>query len=67
MLLTVKFVVLKRGNYDPISTVKITEWRKFIDYSGQSIEANLSRAGKNKIYICHIGYIPRPSSVKLNI
>ena len=67
ILLTVKLVALKRGNYEPILTVKITEWRRFIDYFGRSIEANPSRVGKKNIYILHIGYIPRPSSIKLHI
>ena len=37
ILLNVKIVALKRENYEPILTVKITEWIKFIDYFGQSI------------------------------
>ena len=60
ILLTVKFVALKRKNYDPILTVKRTEWRKFIDYFYLSIEANPSKLVKKKIYFVHIGYIPRP-------
>ena len=42
ILLTAKLVSLKRRNSDPIFTVKRTEWRKFIDYFGLSIEANPS-------------------------
>ena len=30
----------KRENCEPILTVKITEWKKFIDYFGLSIEAH---------------------------
>ena len=49
ILLTDNLVALKRGKYDPILIVKRTEWRKFIDYFGLSIEANPSRVGiKNK-------------------
>ena len=29
-LITANLVALKRGNYEHILTVKITEWRKFI-------------------------------------
>ena len=47
--------------------MKRTEWRKFIDYFGQSIEADPYRVGKDKIYLVHIRYIPIPSSVKLHI
>ena len=67
ILLTADLVALKRENSEPILIVKRTEWRKFIDYFGQSIEADPSRVGKKKIYIFHIGYIPKPSSVKLHI
>ena len=38
ILPTVKLVSLKRENSDPILTSKRTEWRKFIDYFGQSID-----------------------------
>ena len=67
VLLTANLVVPKRENPEPISTVKITEWRKFIDYSGTSIENDPSRVGKKNIYIVHVGYIPSPSSVKIHI
>ena len=37
VLLTAKIVALKRESYDPVLSVKITEWRKLIDYFGISI------------------------------
>ena len=46
ILLTNNLVALKRENPEPILTVKIIEWRKFIDYFGLNIEANPSRLGK---------------------
>ena len=67
VLLTVKLDGTKGGNYDKMLTVKITEWRKFIDSFGLSIEDVPSKVVKKKIYFVHIGYIPRPSSVKLHI
>ena len=39
---------------------------KFTDYFGLSIEADLSRVGKNNVFF-HIGYIPSPSSVNIHI
>ena len=66
-LLTTNLVELKRGNRDPVLTVKRTKWRKFFDYLSLSIEANPSRVVKKNIYIIHIGYIISPSSVKLHI
>ena len=51
ILLTANLVVLKRGKYEPILTVKITEWSKFIDSFGQIIEADPSSMGKKNIYI----------------
>ena len=59
ILLTVKLVSLKRGNSEPILTVKRTEWRKFIDYLGQSIETYSSRVGKKNVYFVHIGCITK--------
>ena len=50
ILLTANLVALKRGNYDPILIVKRTEWRKFIDYFGQSIEADPSKVGKKRTF-----------------
>ena len=67
ILLTVKLFALKRGNYEPILTVKRTEWRRIIDYFGISIEADPFKVGKNKIHIFYIGYIPRPSYVNIYI
>ena len=49
ILLTVKLFALKRGNYKPILIVKITEWRKFIDFFGLSIKADQSGVGENNI------------------
>ena len=46
ILLTVKLVVLKRENYEPILAVKKTECRKYFNDFGQSIEADPSRVGK---------------------
>ena len=57
ILITDELVALKRENSDPILAVKITKWKKFIGYFGQSIEADQSRVGKKKIYFVHIGYI----------
>ena len=34
ILITVKLVALKTESSEPILTVKITEWKKFIDYFG---------------------------------
>ena len=51
ILLTVKLVALKMENYEPILIVKRTEWRKFINYFGLSIETDPSRVGKNEIYV----------------
>ena len=67
ILLTVKLVVPKKENYDTILTVKITEWRKFIDYFGQNIESNPSKVGQKNPHSVRIGYIPRPSSVNIHI
>ena len=39
ILISSNLVALKRGNPDPILTVKIIEWGRFIDYFGLSIEA----------------------------
>ena len=68
-LLTFNLVSLKYGNSEPILTVKIFEWRKFIDYFGLSIEAYPFRVGKKNIYIYIYlyGYIPITSYGKLHI
>ena len=67
ILLTSNLVALKRGNYEPILTVKRSEWSKSIDYFGLSIDADPSRVGKKNVYFFHIGYIPRSSFIKLHI
>ena len=67
VLLTNNLVSLKRGSNEPIIIVKITEWSKFVDSFGLSIEANPSRVGKKNIYFVHIGHIPIPSYVNLRI
>ena len=71
ILLTTKLVALKGEHYDPIITVKRTEWRKFIDYFGLSIDTDPSRLGKKimdfpywvytKTLICKASYIKAPS------
>ena len=63
ILLNVTKLPMKRGNSGPILTAKRTERRKFIDYFGQSIDANPSKVGKNSVHFVHIGYIPRTSYV----
>ena len=63
---THNLVALKREPYEPFLIVKRTEWRKLIGYFGLIIEANPSRVGKKNIYIFHIEYITRTSSVKLH-
>ena len=45
ILLTDNLVLLKRENSEPILIVKRTEWMKFIDYFGLSIETDLSNVG----------------------
>ena len=67
IVLSAKLVALKRGNYELISIVKRTEWRKFIDYSGLSIEAHPSRVHKKNIYFVHVGYIPILSSIQIRV
>ena len=60
IILVTNLVSLKRENPEPILTVKITEWRKFINYFGLMIEAEPSRVGQNNLHFPHIGYIPSP-------
>ena len=62
ILLTSNLVALKKENSDIILIVKITEWRKFIDYFGLSIEANLSKVSKKNTNVFCSGFIPRNSS-----
>ena len=50
VLLDNNLVVLKRENIEPILTVKIIQWTKFIDYFGLSIEDDPSRLGKKNVY-----------------
>ena len=66
VLITNNLVALKGVNPETILTVKRTEWRKFINYFGLSIEADPSRVGKKRIFP-YIGYIPSPLSVNLHI
>ena len=61
ILLTANIIALKRGNYEPILIVKITECRKFIEYFGLSIEADPSRVGKKNVHFVHIRYKTIPS------
>ena len=66
VLRTGKLVSLKRENTELILTVKITGWRQIIDYFGLSIESDPSSVVKKNVYLVHIGFIPRPSSVKIH-
>ena len=52
---------MKRGNPEPILIVKRTEWRKFIDYFGLSIEVDPSKMVKNNTHLVRIGSIPDTS------
>ena len=67
ILLTDNLNALKRENTESILTVKIIEWRKFIDYFGLSIDSYPSRVFKKNLCFVHTGYIPSPSYVKLHI
>ena len=58
ILLTDNLVALKRENSEPILTVKRTEWRKFVDCFGLSIEAGPSKVVKNNVHFFRIGSIP---------
>ena len=66
-LITSSMVFLKRRNNEPILTLKIIEWRRFIDYLGLSIEADPARVRKKNPYFSHIGSTPMPSSGHLHI
>ena len=55
ILLTDNLVALKRENYEPILILKRTEWRKFIDYFGRSIEADPSMVGKKNVHFSVLG------------
>ena len=67
ILLTDNLVAIIRENSDPILIAKRTEWRKFIDYFGPSIESDPSKVVKNKIDFVRIGSIPRHSSGNTHI
>ena len=60
ILLTANLVALKRGISEPNLIMKRTEWRKFIDYFGRSIEADPYMVGKKNVQFFHIGSIPKP-------
>ena len=49
-LITAILVYLKMENTEPILTVNIIEWGKFIDYLGLVIEGDTSRVGKKNVY-----------------
>ena len=51
ILITANLVILKRENLEPNLTVKIINWRKFIDYFGLSIAADSSRVKKTYIFL----------------
>ena len=55
ILLTANLVSLKMENSDPILIVKRTEWSKFTDYLGLSIEADPSKVKKKNIYFYLLG------------
>ena len=55
VLRNTKFVELKLGNPEPILTVKIIEWRKYISFFGLSIEAYPFRVVKNSVYFSILG------------
>ena len=55
ILFTVDLFAPKIINSDPILTLKRTEWRKFIDYFGLSIEANPSKVGKKNVHFSILG------------
>ena len=55
ILLTDNLVALKKGNADPILVLKRTGWRKFIDYFGLSIEADLYKVVKKNVHFSVLG------------
>ena len=57
IFLTANLVSLKMENSDPILIVKRTEWSKFTDYFGLSIEADPSKVDKKNIHFVCIGSI----------
>ena len=62
ILLSANLATPKRGNYDTILAVKMTEWRKSVDYFGLSIEADPSKVGKKNVHFVCIRSIPSTSS-----
>ena len=64
--ISTNIVALKRGNHEPILTVKSTEWRKLIDSFGLIIAVDPSRVGKSNGFF-HIRCITIPSSVNLHL
>ena len=67
ILIATNINYLNRENYEPILTVKIIEWREFIDYFSLNIEADPYRVGKKNVYFVRMGYIPRLSSIDIHI
>ena len=67
ILLTDNLNSLKRENTESILTVKIIEWRKFIDCYGHSVEADPSRVEKKNIYFVCFGYITSPLNLNNHI
>ena len=67
ILLTANLVFLKRENNTPVFSVKISEWRIFIDYFGISIEAEPYKVSKKNVHVVCIGYIPSTSSRNTDI
>ena len=63
----ITFLHQKEKILSPLKNIKITEWSKFIDYFGTSIEADPSRVGKKNVYFVHIWYITSPSSINIHI
>ena len=57
-LLTSNLIAPKRENSDSILRVKRTEWMKFVNSFGLSIETDLSKVGKLNVHFFRIGSIP---------
>ena len=55
VLLTSNLVAPKRENPEPILTIKIIKWKKFIEYFSIIIEADPSRVGKKNVYFSILG------------
>ena len=67
ILLTAGLVAPKRENPEPILILKRTEWRKFIGCFCLIIETYPYRVGKITYIFFRIGYITRPSYVRLHM